>query len=413
MQNLDLPLPSAEDSPTDAPAHPADDPRAWEESYLPRQLFQDQVITRGASPADLRRRNRRAILQLLYPRNIFSRAELAKVTGLSKAAVSEVVAELIDDDLVKELGVQNSEGRGKPAIGIGFNAAGRQIITVDLSQPQLMIGTVQDLVGRVLVRIDRQVSASRLPLGDVQALAATLLARASAPVLGLAVATPGAVTPSGTVLYAPNLGWNRVDVAHDLQSSLQLPVTVINDADAAALGERQFGTGRADLLFIQLARGLGAGVLLADHLVVGQGYTAGEIGHVVVDPSGPACRCGKHGCLETLVSLTAIEAQLSPSSQTTAHPAPPLREVLAQAGHTLATHLIFPIATNSICDVVVSRVKDYDLQPLLQAMEEVFRSRLGTEQSHQITVRQSSLGPELVSLGAAVATLRKSWAENL
>ncbi len=127
---------------------------------------------------------------------------------------------------------------------------------------------------------------------------------------GLGVATPGWVdTERGVVPAAPQLiGWRDVPLVEMLQERLALTVLLENDANAAALGENAFGAGRGTrhMLYITVSTGVGAGIITDGRLYGGAKGSAGEIGHTIVDPSGPLCGCGNRGCLEALSSGTAI-----------------------------------------------------------------------------------------------------------
>lgn len=127
---------------------------------------------------------------------------------------------------------------------------------------------------------------------------------------GLGVATPGWVdTERGVVPAAPQLiGWRDVPLVEVLQDRLGVTVRLENDANAAALGENVYGAGRGTrhMLYITVSTGVGAGIVADGRLYGGAKGSAGEIGHTIVDPSGPLCGCGNHGCLESLSSGTAI-----------------------------------------------------------------------------------------------------------
>jgi len=127
---------------------------------------------------------------------------------------------------------------------------------------------------------------------------------------GLGVATPGWVdTERGVVPAAPQLiGWRDVPLVEMLQERLGLTVLLENDANAAALGENAFGAGRGTrhMLYITISTGVGAGIIADGRLYGGAKGSAGEIGHTIIDPSGPRCGCGNNGCLESLSSGTAI-----------------------------------------------------------------------------------------------------------
>ena len=129
------------------------------------------------------------------------------------------------------------------------------------------------------------------------------------PADGAALAVPGAVLPDGTVNRCVNLGWGVCHPAAEFTVRTGIPCRVLNDANAAALGEQRLGGGKGfeSVLFVALGTGVGAGVVLDGHLRVGARGAAGEIGHLCIDPEEPeACGCGNHGCLEQYCSATGV-----------------------------------------------------------------------------------------------------------
>lgn len=126
----------------------------------------------------------------------------------------------------------------------------------------------------------------------------------------LGVGAPGPMDPeTGVVFEPPNLpGWHDVPLGQMLSSRLGVPVFVENDANAAALGERWVGAGVGinDLIYITVSTGIGGGLIFEGRLYHGVSGTAGEVGHMVIEPGGPPCPCGRHGCLEAIASGTSI-----------------------------------------------------------------------------------------------------------
>jgi glucokinase len=129
-------------------------------------------------------------------------------------------------------------------------------------------------------------------------------------VAGLGVGAPGPMDPdTGVVFEPPNLpGWHDVPLGAMLLQRLGVPAHVENDANAAALGERWVGAGAGvdDLVYITVSTGVGGGLIFRGRLYHGVSGTAGEVGHMVIDPNGPPCPCGRHGCLEAMASGPAI-----------------------------------------------------------------------------------------------------------
>ena len=127
---------------------------------------------------------------------------------------------------------------------------------------------------------------------------------------GIGIGAAGQINPeTGEVIYAPNLGWNHVPLGEKLEQELKLPVKVLNDVRAATVAEQKFGNGKglANFANIFVGTGVGSGFVMNGRLLNGSTNSAGEIGHICLDPNGPVCGCGKHGCLEAYSSGTGME----------------------------------------------------------------------------------------------------------
>ena len=264
-------------------------------------------------PEDVRRHNRALVLQTLFDSGPASRADLARSTGLTRVTVSDLVGELLAEDLVTELGARPGTRVGKPATLVGLRHDACQVVAVDLSEPTRFHGAVADLAGEIGVRAELDLAGRRGPdaVALVEELCRGLVAEAHRPVLGIGVASPGLVDDDGVVLQAPNLGWSALPLARLLGERLDQPVHVANDANTAVMGEYTFGRSASHaLMLVRVGRGVGAGLVLDGQLLAGQHLAAGEIGHLVVDEKGAGCACGRTGCLETVLSVPALRAQL-------------------------------------------------------------------------------------------------------
>jgi glucokinase len=127
--------------------------------------------------------------------------------------------------------------------------------------------------------------------------------------VGIGIGAPNANYFKGTVEQPPNLSWGIVNILEILREYYDLPLAITNDANAAAIGEMQFGAakGMRDFVVITLGTGLGSGIVVNGQLVYGADSFAGEIGHTIVDPNGRECGCGRKGCLEAYASATGIK----------------------------------------------------------------------------------------------------------
>ncbi|MDL4841549.1 ROK family glucokinase [Aquibacillus rhizosphaerae] len=150
---------------------------------------------------------------------------------------------------------------------------------------------------------------------------------------GIGAGAPGFVdTPTGVVSVAVNIGWKDFELGAQLERLSNLPVYIDNDANIAAIGENWKGSGnKADnLIAITLGTGVGGGIISNGQIINGVNGTAGEIGHLTVDPEGAACNCGRRGCLETVASATGIVRQATESAQSNQHSL--LRKILNANG---------------------------------------------------------------------------------
>ncbi|CAN5301548.1 ROK family transcriptional regulator [soil metagenome] len=352
-------------------------------------------------PEHARGHNRSLVLQTLYRAGQQSRADIARETGLTRVTVSDLVAELIAEGLVMETGQREDVRPGKPATLLDLDRSAFQIIGIDLSEYAIFRGAVLDLDGQILHR-------EELPLAGatgteatalVIRLAESLVARATLPILGLGVGSPGVVDLAGVVLSAPNLGWASEDMQGILAARFGLPVVVANDANAAALAEHSFGDADSDMMLIKVGHGVGAGLLLDGTPLFGSRFAAGEIGHVVVGTDGgPECVCGKHGCLETWLATPRLEKAIAAAPQDR-------HEILTEAGQRLGIALAPVVGALNLAEVVLSGPTELLDGPLAQATIETLRSRTMAEFHGDLTLRMTTLGEDIVMRGAAVMVL--------
>jgi predicted NBD/HSP70 family sugar kinase len=268
-----------------------------------------------ADQTTVRRANLGVVLRHVADSGSCSRARIAGATGLTRGTVSSLVAELIDLELVRET--------GSPAVPRGV---GRPGLALELADVLVGVGLevnvdyvavcVEDLRGVVHheQRVHRDNRGSRPGpvldhVADLIADALELLERAGRRVAGVSVAVPGLVeVGSGTVVFAPNLGWSDLALRDELDERLGLTVEVDNEANLAALAEHWAGAARgvdnAICVFGEI--GVGSGILVGGALYRGANGFGGELGHVTVEPNGLDCACGSRGCLETRAGQEAI-----------------------------------------------------------------------------------------------------------
>jgi predicted NBD/HSP70 family sugar kinase len=259
-----------------------------------------------------------------------SRARLVEETGLTKAAVSSLVDELIGRGWLRSAG-ELSEGVGRPQQLLEPNAEQGLLIGAEINVDYLAI-LVCDFACTQRRLLHEAVDVRRLgPRGAVGRLAQmlqTTLEKLGTPaerVLGVGLAVPGVVNEDGLLLVAANLDWHRIDIGQLFEAALgevlpvRVPIIVENEANLGAMAEHTFGSAREldNFVYLSSELGVGAGVVVDGELFRGVHGAAGEVGHITIDPDGPVCECGKRGCWQTFIaqgafaSLPLSEAELA------------------------------------------------------------------------------------------------------
>jgi len=372
------------------------------------------------------------VLDLVWKRREVSRAEIARNTGRSRSTISDVVSRLLDTGLVREVGSGESRGGRRPIL-IGFRDDAGVILGVDLGATHVSV-ILTDLRGSVLAWHDRPYPVRTDP-GGAGRLVVELCRDCmtewngdSRLLMGIGVAVPSPVDPESPdrVLERIHPAWRGRAILDRLDAAFGAPVFVDNDANLGAVAERWWGKalGVDDFLYLKVATGVGAGLMIGGEIYRGSTGVAGEIGHIVVDPRGPECVCGSHGCLATLVGTQALVERTSNLLQTSPPSAlagkelnikviedaaladdPVALRVVHEAAHHLGIALAGVLNLLNPGSVVVggslARAGDRLLVPLREA---VFRRTL-VASAAAADIGISELGPQATALGAATHVL--------
>ena len=266
-------------------------------------------------PDDIRQHNLSLVLRHVHRDGALTRAELTQRLHLSRSTVGALVGDLAQLGLVAAVVPSGGAGVGRPSHVVAPHERGPYAVGVDIDIEHVTVAAIHlggTITAREVYPTDPQVTP-----GEVVALVAEAVQRLSATigpgsrVCGIGVSVPGTVDiATGRVGVAPNLGWEDVCLGAMLEeaSPHDVPVVVGNDADLAVLAEHQRGNARDcdDVVFLMGRIGVGAGIILNGVPVRGRDGHAGEIGHNVLDPTGPPCHCGKRGCVETYLGENAL-----------------------------------------------------------------------------------------------------------
>lgn len=367
----------------------------------PSQL--EQIVLNASSktvPSDIRARNTMAVFNLLFPTAAVSRSELGKTLGLSRMAATEVTGEMLGNHIIREVGEDTRSGRGKRSVMLAIDTAFWRIITVDLSQQYVVQAALVDLGGRIIERTEVPVEHGTDVSADIiTGLVNRLIAACTQPILGVGVAVPGVVDHNGTVVDAVQLGWEQVPLHDELREALDMPVLVGNATNAALVAERFFGEGGDNSMLIRIGAGVGASLCVNGQIVDGSTCMAGEIGHVVVDPEGPACACGKRGCLEAYLSTNNLYAQIAgdPAQRT---------EILTGAGQLLGRVMAMPLGLLNLHDVAIDAPADIGGETFINAMRGELSTALNTQYMTIPALHRCQVGADASLRGQAINVLR-------
>lgn len=264
---------------------------------------------RRGNPTLIRDLNRAAILGLIGTEGPIARAEIARRLALSPASVTNVTRALLEEGLVQQVEQGQSHG-GRPPILLGLAGSAAQAIGAKVAADHLALVRVS-LDGTVLSHrvepfaahrpdaIPRLIAHLRAEISDAD--------RGPGRLLGVGLGVPGIVDGRG-VVSAPSVGWSVVDLGTPLRAGLGLPTLIDNDVNTLAAAERLYGRGRSvdHFIVVTIGRGVGLGIVVGGDVYRGARGGAGEFGHIPVVDDGPACSCGRHGCLEAFVADPAL-----------------------------------------------------------------------------------------------------------
>ncbi len=275
----------------------------------------------GSNINQVKEHNLRALLRSLLHEGSLSRVQLAQKTGLSATTISNLVDELVASGIVSECAdeaLPEERRVGRPPSSLCLSASSRYAIGVHMRVGIYRVALV-DLRGQVIDHTESEFSTitpARQVIEEIACRIQQIIQRSGierSAILGVGVGAAGLVNFStGVNLLAANFGWRDVPMRDWLGELVGLPVVVDNNVRCMALGEAIFGAGRGvgSLAFVYGRFGVGTGIVVNGKIFRGSGQGAGELGHTIILPNnGPLCRCGKHGCLEPLVSEPALTRQ--------------------------------------------------------------------------------------------------------
>lgn len=255
-----------------------------------------------------------AVLKVIRDNGSLSRADVAKITGLTPASVTNITKMLIEDEYLVECKVGQSSG-GRPPIMLELNPNARYVIGISIGVGMIDV-VITNLSAEIILKKSIEINEERYDYDFVFKELVKLINEViecskieKEKILGAGVALHGIVNArTGMSIYSPYYGWKEINIKEALENELNLGVYVDNDVRAMALGESWFGITKdiSNFVTLNISNGIGAGIIINNKPYYGVDFSAGEIGHIVVEGNGDKCNCGNYGCLETVASNNNI-----------------------------------------------------------------------------------------------------------
>lgn len=341
-------------------------------------------------PQNVKSINKHTVLDLIrFSPAGTSRVEIARRMGLTRAAVTSIVNDLMQTGIIREAGGIHVHS-GRPPVVLEINPTRGFVVGIDFGATHLTI-LVADLGAHILEEAEIPININDGPqacIDQADHLLNKLLEKAGrelTDINAIGVGVPGPIVSDAGMVLAPPImpGWDRFPIRDTLVKMWGCPVSLSNDSELGALGEWAAGAGRGEqnLAYIKIGTGIGAGLLLEGQIYRGVTGSAGEIGHLTIEENGPLCACGNHGCLEAIAGGRAIAQQA--------------REI-AQKDQRTELANIKPIESITARDVAsAARLGDLAAQQIL--------NRAGTYVGIAIAGVVNMFNPGMVIIGGGVA----------
>lgn len=386
----------------------------------------DQSALSRADKVHLRDQNLALLLRKIWAGHETTRATLARQTGLSRSSVSSLVDHLIDMRLVEERGEGISTGGRKPTI-LRFNYQSKFILGLDIGASHLG-AIIIDLNGQVIswrqepapVRLQPAQSLHQLNRLIQEILDESITNRDQ--LLGVGIAVPSPISPQNPQYLSPTFmpTWRDINLIESISIPDNIPLLIDNDANVGALAEVWWGAGQGcnQLAFIKLGTGVGAGFIIDGKVFRGHGGSAGELGHMVIDPEGPTCVCGLQGCLVTFVGSQPIlkhaqklgleHQKITELLSALKEGDPIARDVISSVAKSLGLAVAGLMNMMNPERVILGGDLALAGDSLLHPLRECVQTRSLWSAISNSNIVTSTLGEQVIALGAATSILQRT-----
>jgi predicted NBD/HSP70 family sugar kinase len=377
--------------------------------------WRTQMITGDASY--IKKINRSIILREIVKEGLISRADLSKVTALTRATISAQVADLIEEGLIIETQLEHYTVGRKP-IMLSLNGEAGYALGIDLDYDHITF-TVSDLKGTPVLskRIDTNTTdyseILNLLIENIKVYKSEY-AYSRYGIIGIVIAIHGLVGKDETIHYVPRLRWNNITLKNDIERHIDINVFIENNANLSAFAERVYVHHETDnLLSATLYSGIGLGMMMNNDFFRGHDGFAGEIGHMIVVPNGIQCNCGNKGCWERYASENALFKHLSDTRKMKSVTYEDIQKWLAEGDeevHQLMEEFIYylSIGLNNMINMYNPDmlVLDSELLRMYPNSLDKIRGNLNSSISHYRELQISTIGRNSVLLGACAFAIK-------
>ena len=267
---------------------------------------------RKVSHGSMRKNNRLLVLKTIKKLGPISRADISRLTGLTKSTVSDIVSHFMKLGILKTVGAENRSGVGRKGILIDLNTEDFLVVGYDVGTIRSRI-VVTDMKGRVVNKKSFETEKSRI-IDQIVEEISSISSGMFDQIVEIGITAPGMIDPKrGVIVHSPNLGLVDFPILEILSKRLKKRLILGHNVKAMMIAELEYGEakGRSNVLFVNIGPGIGSSFAFDGRLVSGAHNFSGEIGHIGVVEDGEKCRCGKTGCLETVAAAWGIVRRYS------------------------------------------------------------------------------------------------------
>ncbi|MGN9867033.1 ROK family protein [Bacillus swezeyi] len=368
-----------------------------------------------ADQALVKKMNKALILEQIIANAPISRAKLSEITGLNKSTVSSQVSSLLQKEMIFETGRGESSGGRRPVM-LKFNRKAGYAVGVDIGT-NYMIVVLTDLEGNIIEHKERDLDEEDIPATEQALIELVGFAIEKMPpspygLAGIGVCVPGLVDNAQQVVFTPNKPIHLIELKNLLEEKFNVPIFIENEANAGALGEKEYGDARhlEHAVFVSINAGIGLGILMNGKLFRGVEGFSGEAGHMSIDFNGPACRCGNKGCWELYASEKAVFSSFLSDTEAPLHQIvkeradrddPNMLKTFETFGFYIGVGLLNIIKTLNPGTIILRNTIVESYPMIVDSIKKTISSRSAKEALADYQLKISSLGRIASSLGVS------------